>query len=144
MTDPVQLQKDIEHLRLLSIFHYVMAGFSVLFSCIPGIYLVLGIAMLVGSQSQTAKDPPPAAVGIFFIIIAIVLILLIFLSAFLTFLGGRFLQRRKSRVFCIIVAIFLIVSMNMFAIALGVFSLIVLMRPSVVELFEREKQLQPN
>jgi hypothetical protein len=35
--------KQEEQLRLLSIFHYVVAGLSALFACIPIIHLALGL-----------------------------------------------------------------------------------------------------
>ena len=40
------MRQDEEHLRLLSIFHYILGGLSVLFSFAPGVYLVLGIFFL--------------------------------------------------------------------------------------------------
>ena len=36
-----------EHLRLLSIFHFVLGGLGFLVSLFPGIYLAFGILMLV-------------------------------------------------------------------------------------------------
>ena len=42
------MSQDVEHLRLLSIFHYILAGLAGLCSFFPAIYLVMGIAMLSG------------------------------------------------------------------------------------------------
>lgn len=33
--------KDLEHLRLLSIFHYVVGGLIALFACFPIIHLMM-------------------------------------------------------------------------------------------------------
>ena len=41
---PVQQSNaDTEHLKLLSIFHYVVGGMAVLFACFPIIHLVIGL-----------------------------------------------------------------------------------------------------
>jgi hypothetical protein len=89
MTDIVN--RDEEHLRLLSIFHYVVAGLTALFACIPIIHLIIGIVILAGGldgpfeehrgydgpcdyeavtppkaapvEPQTSGDPEPVAPG---------------------------------------------------------------------------------
>lgn len=43
------MKEDLEHLRLLSIFHYVVAGLSGLAACFPIIHLAIGISMLTGN-----------------------------------------------------------------------------------------------
>ncbi len=58
------MDQDLEHLRLLSIFHYVVGGIAGLFACFPCIHLVLGIIPLhsrkgynscrLGTKLQTA------------------------------------------------------------------------------------------
>ena len=40
------MNQDIEHLRLLSIFHYVVAGIGALVSCFPVFHLAFGLVML--------------------------------------------------------------------------------------------------
>jgi len=54
MTDIVN--RDEEHLRLLSIFHYVVAGLTALFACFPIIYVIIGVAMLVGGLDGTLEE----------------------------------------------------------------------------------------
>lgn len=39
---------DLQHLKLLSIFHYVLAGITGLFSLIPLIHLFMGLAIVTG------------------------------------------------------------------------------------------------
>ena len=51
------------HLRLISIFHYVLAGLAFLFSLVPGIYIGLGVAFLSGAIGRNARDPPPPEIG---------------------------------------------------------------------------------
>lgn len=71
---------DLQHLKLLSIFHYVLAGLTGLFSLIPLIHLFMGLAIVTGrlpmkdSTGQTA----PQEIQLFgwvFVIIAAMLIL---------------------------------------------------------------------
>ena len=38
--------RDAEHLRLLSIFHYVVAGLMALWACFPLIHLFMGVALV--------------------------------------------------------------------------------------------------
>jgi hypothetical protein len=49
MPVPAPGNSDLEHLRLLSIFHYVYAGLTALMACFPIIYVVIGIAMLTNA-----------------------------------------------------------------------------------------------
>lgn len=53
MTDPIR-----EHIRLLSIFHYVVGGLGYLFSMIPFIHLSMGIFFLLAPEAMLN---PPAA-----------------------------------------------------------------------------------
>ncbi len=54
MSDTVN--RDEEHLRLLSVFHYVVAGLAALFGCFPVIHLVIGILMLSGVMDDSFDD----------------------------------------------------------------------------------------
>ncbi len=67
LLDPVAVQwiKDNEHLRLLSIFHYVAGGLAVLVSCFFILYIVFGVVMLTNMRAfDTMPRPtPPNAVG---------------------------------------------------------------------------------
>jgi hypothetical protein len=52
---------DNEHLRLLSIFHYVNGGILAFFACIPMIHVVLGLVMIFAPHLfGHGKDQPPA------------------------------------------------------------------------------------
>ena len=41
---------DNEHLKLLSIFHYVVSGLAAFFACIPIIHLVIGLFFILAPQ----------------------------------------------------------------------------------------------
>jgi hypothetical protein len=56
---------DNEHLKLLSIFLYIMGGFSALFGCIPIIHIVLGLFFILSPHSfgEGPNRPPHFSVG---------------------------------------------------------------------------------
>ena len=53
------MNQDAEHLKLLSIFHYIVGGITALFSCLFIMHIAMGIAMLTGAFD--AKEAPPRA-----------------------------------------------------------------------------------
>jgi hypothetical protein len=130
------VSQDVEHLRLLSIFHYIMAGLGALCSFFPAIYLVMGIAMLAGWMEGDKGEPAPAIVGWIFVAIGVIVMLFGFAYSALLALAGRFLSRRKHRTFCFVMAGLSLLFAPV-GTALGVFTIIVLMRDSVRLLFEQ-------
>lgn len=126
---------DTEHLKLLSIFHYIVAGLSALFACIPFIHLAIGIGfVLFGDKTGKGSDGPPAFVGWLFIGLASFFILLGWTHAILVFLAGRFITARKHHTYCFVVACVQCIFIPTGTI-LGIFTIIVLNRPSVKALF---------
>ncbi len=125
---------DSEHLQLLSIFHYILAGITALVSCFPIIHLVVGLAFICAG-TQGGQNAPPPFIGWIFVSIASVLILAGWSLAVCMFMAGRALARRKRYLFCTVVAGFECLMMPLGTV-LGVFTIIVLMRPSVKLLFD--------
>jgi len=121
-----------EHLKLLSLFHYIVGGLTALFACFPFIHLAIGIAILRGAMD--GKEAAPHFIGWIFVVIAAVFILLGWIMAGLIIAAGRKLRRRTARTFCLVVAGIecLIVP---FGTVLGVFTIVVLMQDSARELF---------
>lgn len=129
------MNQDLEHLRWLSIGFYIHAGLTALFSLIPFIHLFVGIAMVTGKFEQE-QNPPPPFVGWLFIGIASFVILSGFTLAICSFLAGKYLKSQTKYTFCFVMAII----SCMFAplgLILGVFAIIVLLRDSVKQLFNR-------
>lgn len=128
------MNQDAEHLKLLSIFHYVVAGLAALFSLVPVLHLVIGLAMVSGTLEGTDTDPPAQMVGWFFVFFAGSFIVcgLVFAAAVL--LAGRALANRTRYMYCLVMAgiecIF-----TPFGTVLGVFTILVLMRDSVKRMF---------
>jgi hypothetical protein len=81
------------------------------------------------------KNPPPPALGWIFIVVASILILLGWTMAICITLAGRKLALRKARIYCIVVAGIECMMMPLGTI-LGVFTLILLTKDSVKQIFE--------
>ncbi|MEI8045000.1 MAG: hypothetical protein WCL11_26545 [Verrucomicrobiota bacterium] len=134
---PPNLQQvlDIEHLRLLSIFHYVKGGITAFFACIPMIHVGFGLVMIFAPQVfGHGKDQPPAFVGWLFVILGGFFILLGWTFAVLLLIAGRCIARRKHYTFCFLMACVECLSLP-FGTVLGVFTILVLNRASVRALF---------
>ncbi len=129
------MNEDEKYLQLLSVFHYVVGGLAACFACIPIIHLSIGIAMLVG-----AIDDAPEFVGAFLVVIAMFAMLIGWTLAVCIIIAGRCLAKRKRYMFCLVIAAISCIFMP-FGTVLGVFTIIVLMRPSVKELFAGNKAL---
>jgi hypothetical protein len=129
-----QLQQDRQYLRVLSIFYYIAAGLIALFGLFPGIYLAFGIAIVSGSMGPPPKGPPPE-LGFVFIGVSSLFIVLLEALAVCVVIAGRSLAAQKRYVFCFVVAILLCLQ-GIPIIVLGIFSIVVLARESVKELFK--------
>ena len=131
---------DNEHLRLLSIFHYIKGGISGLFACIPIIHVVLGLVMIIAPQVfGQGKDQPPAFIGWLFVIIGSCIILLGWTFAALTLVAGRCVAQRRHRTFCFVWACVQCISVP-FGTVLGVFTILVLNRGPVKALFNQQNR----
>jgi len=128
------MNKDLEHLKWLSIGFYVYAGLTALFACFPIIHLVLGIAMITG-QMDGGQNPPPPFFGWFFVGFASIFILVGWALAIASVFAGKYLKQQKNYTFIFVMAVI----SCMFAplgTVLGIFTIIVLLRDSVKQLFE--------
>jgi hypothetical protein len=133
--NPQQILDD-EHLRLLSIFYYLKGGITALFACIPIIHVVLGLAFIITPHAfGHGNDQPPAFLGWLFVILGSAIIFLGWAFAILVLIAGRCLSRRKHYTFCFVVACIECLSVP-FGTVLGVFTLLVLNRASVKQLFD--------
>ena len=132
------VSQDGEHLRLLSIFHYVVGGFMAFMACFPLIHVGIGLVFLLNPAILAKNQPqapfPAEFFGLFFVVIGGAFVLAGWTLAAFVITAGRFLGRRKHHTFCIVVGA-VSCAFFPFGTALGVFTLIVLLRPSVKELF---------
>ncbi|MDR1074737.1 MAG: hypothetical protein LBL59_00050 [Xanthomonadaceae bacterium] len=130
---PSPVDQDADHLRLLAVFHYVLGGFTLIMCCWPGVYLFIGIALLAGIGNGRDRAGEMIA-GAILTTGASVFVLAGLVIAGLLIYAGRCLTRRRRYVLCMVVAGMACMFVPL-GTALGVFSLIVLLRPPVKALF---------
>jgi hypothetical protein len=71
------MNEDLQYLKLLSIFHYVVGGLAALFACFPIMYIAIGILAIYAPGTMDSEgDAMPVFIGWIFIIIGGGLILL--------------------------------------------------------------------
>ena len=132
------MNDDVQHLKLLSVFHYVLAGITALMGCFPIFHLAIGIAVLTGHLDMHPNDPAEAAtLGWVFTVGAVVIITLAWSIAIMMLCAGRSLQQRRRHTFCLVIAGLECLMMPIGTV-LGVFTIIVLLRPSVRQLFDAD------
>jgi hypothetical protein len=154
------MDQDREHLKLLSIFHYIVAALMGTCACVFIVYIVIGAVFVINPQAMgppgqqpppglhihdfhggavqgpPGAQPPPAFFGWMFIAFGTIPLLLGWGTAVFVLLAGRFLARRKHYTFCLVMAAIACLFMP-FGTVLGIFTLIVLLRPSVKPLFDQ-------
>jgi len=131
------MNQDREHLRLLAIFHYVVAGLAALFSFFPLLYTTVGAIFIFAARHGTAKpgeELPPEFLGWIFAVVGLLLFFLGIAMAICILLAGRCLARNKHYTFALVMACIECLFIP-FGTILGVFTIVVLSRESVRELF---------
>jgi hypothetical protein len=131
------MNQDKEHLRLLAIFHYVVAGLAALFSFFPLLYTTVGAIFIFAARHGTPKpgeEPPPEFIGWIFAIVGSLLFLLGVAIAICILIAGRSLAKRTRYWFALVVACIECLFIP-FGTILGVFTIVVLSRESVKALF---------
>ena len=135
-----QRRQDEDHLRLLAIFHYVWGGLTLAYSLFFGIYLALGLFALSNPavfDGKGAQSDPMGAqfMGTLFTAIGGAGMAFALVAGALTIYAGRSLARRERFNLCFVMACINCLSVPLGTV-LGVFTLIVLNRPTVKALFD--------
>ena len=131
------MNQNEEHLRLLAIFHYVVAGLATLFSLFPLLYTTIGGVFIFAARHGTPKpgeELPPEFLGWIFVALGSVLFLAGLAMAVCVLIAGRCLSRRRRYTFALVIACIECLFIP-FGTILGVFTIIVLSRASVRGLF---------
>jgi hypothetical protein len=123
--------RDNEHLKLLSVFHFVvgcMALFGIAFLALH--YLIMREVFTHPERWQTKGTPPPPGFFAVFIWLYIFIGAIFITASILNILSGIFILQRRYRMFSLVIA-----GLDCFQVpigtALGVFTIIVLLRDSV-------------
>ena len=137
------MNQDDSHLDSLAIAHYVLGGLMVLFACFPLLHVAMGVMVVsgVGEMSQQlAAQPnggsPPQWVGWIFVGAGLLFFALGQALSISVIVSGRFLKQRKHYMFSFILACLACAAFP-FGTILGVFTIIVLARPSVQAIYGR-------
>jgi hypothetical protein len=139
-----QRKIDADHLKLLAIFHFVVAGLALLgILFLFAHYSVFNALMNNPKMWEGQKDgPPPAEFFKLFKWFYLIFGLWFAASGILNLLSGFYLRARKHRTFSLVVG-----GINClhfpFGTILGVFAIVVLMRSTVRELYEVSNQSGP-
>ncbi|MCD4708824.1 MAG: hypothetical protein K8S62_13910 [Candidatus Sabulitectum sp.] len=88
-------EKDTLH--MLAIFHYVIAGLTALFACIPLMHLTMGISMTMARGGDASSW---IIGGVVLIVIACLAILTGWAAAYLVFSAGKNLDRQTNYQLC--------------------------------------------
>jgi hypothetical protein len=131
---------DQEHLKLLSIGFLVSGCLHAAFSLFGLLYVAMGVLMhgAFANIQATAKNPsqaPPPEIAWFMAIFGSGIFLVMITLAALKLRTAWCLKRRRSRTFCLITSGISCLGIP-YGTLLGVFSFMVLGRPSVKALFD--------
>jgi hypothetical protein len=130
--DPaLQAVKDDEHLRLLRIFYFIMAAKTGVFVIVGLCYVAFALFFLVPlHRAPPGAGPMPFMVPGIFGLFGLAFAGFFAVGAVLQLLTALRLKERRSRTLCLVTAGLTCMEMP-YGTALGVFTFIVLDRPSV-------------
>ena len=140
------MNRDKEHLQLLAIFHYVVAGLAALFSFFPLLYTTVGTIFIFAARHGTAKpgeELPPEFLGWIFAVIGSALFLIGLAMAICILIAGRSLALCKRYSFILVMACIECVFIP-FGTILGVLTIVVLSRESVRGFFSTAQVPAPS
>jgi hypothetical protein len=141
------MTQDSSHIKILSIFHFVVAGMVGLIACFPIFHLAIGISMLTGNFGPAGGfDDAPFPFNMFGVLFTVIPALFIFFGwalAICIALAGLFLAQKKHYLFCFVIA-GVECTFTPLGTVLGVFTMLVLLRPSVQVLFGQTVNSAPS
>lgn len=128
---------DAEHLRLLSIFHFVGAGLG--FVGVAFLSLNLALVQVMASSpefwAKSTQGPPPPALMALVRGLIVIFFVWVLAGAIANLLSGLYIRQRRHRLFSMVVAGYNCTHIPL-GTALGVFTFVVLGRESVKTLYD--------
>ena len=127
---------DEEHLRMLSIFHYVLGALGCVFACFPLIHMVLGLVLVFAPDKlgTHSGSPPPPFLGWLFLGVGLTFFLVGQSISICILVSGRCLAKRSKYMFSFVVGCIECMFMPLGTV-LGVFTVVVLSKGSVKALY---------
>ena len=134
------VDRDQEQLRLLTLFHYITAGVTVVFGSIPLIHVAVGVAFLVlpeifPSPPSSKGGGPPREIGFLFAGLGGLFVAAGWTLALLHFLTARYLAQRRNYWFCLVVSGLSSLACTFSNAIVGIATIVILSRDSVRALF---------
>jgi hypothetical protein len=126
-----------ENLRLLSIFHYVLGGLHMVFGSFGLIHFGMGLWLLNDPRAFGMANEPAAMtnfMGVAFLLAGGGVVLTGWILGFLTILSGRFIARRRRRLFSVVMGCINCLLVP-FGTILGVFTIVLLTRDDVKAIY---------
>jgi hypothetical protein len=128
---------DGEHLKLLALAYAIDGGTYGVFSVFGLLYAAMGAvfgAAIAHAPPQASQGPPPEFMGWFFGLFGLAMFLGFISFGALKLLCAQRIKTRRSRTLCLVVAAISCLAIP-YGTAIGVWTFMVLTRPSVAELF---------
>jgi len=129
------VDRDVEHLQLLKLCYFILAGFTSLFTLFALLYIGIGGLLSFNLIASNPRSNEDRMAGLIFLGIGIAFLVFSLAVGLANYWTGRCLRDRRQRVFCLLSAALSLLNMP-FGTAIGVCTFIVLNRPSVRALFE--------
>lgn len=129
---------DAEQLNLLAIFHFVGAGLAVLGLLFLGAHFLMFMTFMANAPNPQGKVMSPVAFFAMFRFVYAIMAAFCVGSAVMNLLSGLFLRARTHRMYSLIVSGLNCIYVPLGTI-LGTFTIIVLMRESVCELYDAQR-----
>ncbi|QDU74113.1 hypothetical protein Pan97_11180 [Bremerella volcania] len=130
--------EDEYHLDLLGTFHWILAGLVAVAGLFPIFHVLFGFIAIVASLVGEAVEPEARGLGVLmgflFMAIGSAIMVTFWVIAYCLYLSGSYLKAHKNHTFCMVMAVIICFSFPL-GTALGVFTILVLIRPSVRQLF---------
>jgi hypothetical protein len=132
------MNKDLNHLKLLGTLHITWGVLAILFGLLFGIiYVAIG----ANTSVEISGNISPNAAHEIFLVIGIAAVVLSSIYGILMIMAGGMLRKHRGYGFCFFVSILDLLGFP--SLILGIFTLIVLVRPTVKELFKGGGALPP-
>ena len=131
-----QRKVDADHLKLLAIFHFVLAGFSILGLCFLFLHWFMMHTFLFNPEflKNAKSGPPPAEFFLIFRWIYVFAGTCIASMGIGNLISGWCILKRRARIFSLVIAGIDSLCFP-FGTTLGVFTFVVLLRESVAEVY---------
>ncbi|SPE61462.1 conserved membrane hypothetical protein [Verrucomicrobia bacterium] len=135
-----QQKRDREHVQLLAIFHFVFAGLALVGMGFLCVHYAIMHAIFSNPEMWKSQAPPPKDFLDVFIWFYLFMGVLFLTGLVLNVLSGLFLWRKRHRIFSLVIAGLNCLQIP-FGTALGVFTILVLSRESVRQMYSGQTEV---